>query len=325
MISTLPRSRRLLLSLAVTTAVVIGGCGSDFEDLATTSEAEADLGSPEPSDPAGADGGFPGAAGLVAAIDGTTLQVQGMAGQVAVTYTDATAITATVDGTAADVAAGVCVLVQSEDGGPEATEVTATSVAVTQPAEDGSCRGGLGGGFTGGGGGGAGGGGRPTELPDGAPTDRPSRAPGAGGDVAFARPTAGVVTEAGADGFTVEVTRPSRGEETTAAPIAVTVTTSAGTTWTTQAAAGPEALVEGTCVVAAGEPDSTGAVTAASIAVSPAVDGACQGPGASGDAGGDRGPEDPASRRRGTQDRGDRAWGSPDATIRVAGGGASDA
>ncbi|SDU51183.1 hypothetical protein [Jiangella alkaliphila] len=286
MISTLPRPRRVLLTLAVTTAVVIGGCGSDSEDPATTSEAEADLSGPEPSGPAGADGGgggSPGAAGLVAVIDGTTLQVQGMAGQVAVTYTDTTAITATVDGTAADVAAGVCVLVQSEGADPEATEVTATSVAVTQPAEDGSCGGGLGGGFAGGGGGGAGGGGgRPTELPDGAPTDRPSRSPGTGGDVAFAGPTVGVVTEVGADGFTVEVTRPSRGEETTAAPTAVTVTTSAGTTWTTQVAAGPEALVEGTCVVAAGEPDSTGAVTAASIAVSPAVDGACQGPGGGG-------------------------------------------
>ncbi|PZF79601.1 DUF5666 domain-containing protein, partial [Jiangella anatolica] len=88
--------------------------------------------------------------------------------------------------------------------------------------------------------------------------------------------TCGVVTSVTGDSFTVEALRPRR-ESADAEPGAVTVTTTAATTWTTQAAAGPEALVVGGCVLAIGEADSTGAVTAASIAVSPAVDGSCGG------------------------------------------------
>ncbi|WP_116950029.1 hypothetical protein [Jiangella endophytica] len=282
MTTTVRRPRWALLSLAAV-AVLTGGCGSAAEDPATTSEEPAATseesaaefgGGPERGGP---DGALPGAFGVVAANDGTTLQVQGTSGQVAVTWTDATAITSTVAGSVADLVAGACVLVQSEGGAPEIAEVTATSVAVTQPAEDGSCDafgGGFGGGFPGGGGG------RPTAPPDGAPTDRPSRAPGGEGDLAFGGRTSGVVTEVSGDMFTVEVTIPGRGTETAEpSPGLVTVTTSAATTWTTEAVAGPEALVEGSCVFASGEADTTGAVTAASIAVSPAVDGACQGPG----------------------------------------------
>ncbi|PZF80988.1 hypothetical protein C1I92_23040, partial [Jiangella anatolica] len=120
------------------------GCGSGAEEP-TTSFAASGSASEDAEAGGSRPGAFPGAAGMVAAIDGTTLQVQGMSGQVAVTYTDATAITAAVTGSAADVVAGVCVLVRSEDAGPESTEVVATSVAVSAPAADGSCGGGLGG------------------------------------------------------------------------------------------------------------------------------------------------------------------------------------
>ncbi|WP_053203545.1 DUF5666 domain-containing protein [Jiangella muralis] len=267
MIATLRRPWWALLSLAVVAAVA-GGCGSSAEEPATSLETSADSGEPE-APPVSR----PGATGVVATIDGTTLQVQGASGQVAVTYTDATVITATVAGSAADLAAGACVVVLSEDGGPEATEVAATSVAVTQPAEDGSC-GGPGGGFAGGGPGGGPGGGfaegdRPTgPPPDGAPTERPSP------------PSAGAVIDVSGETFTVEVLRPGRDSPTAEPePSVVTVTTSAATTWTTEAPAGPEALAEGACVIVAGEADSTGAVTASTIAVSPAVDGECQRPG----------------------------------------------
>ncbi|SEF17273.1 DUF5666 domain-containing protein [Jiangella alba] len=307
MITTVRRHRRAPLSLVLVAAVAVAsGCGSSGEEPETSLEASADGGdAPSVS--------RPGAAGVVAAIDGTTLQVQGASGQVAVTYTDATVITATVAGSAADLAAGACVVVTSEDGGPEATSVTATGVAVTQPGEDGSC-GGLGGlgGFggpdgSGGPGDGFGEGGRPTgPPPDGAPTERPSQ-PGDGfgeggrpsgpppdgapterpsqpGDgAAFAPPTAGAVTEVSGDTFTVEVLRPGRDSPTAEPePSVVTVTTSAATTWTTEAPAGPEALAVSACVVAAGEADSTGAITATTIAVSPAVDGECQRPGGGG-------------------------------------------
>jgi hypothetical protein len=55
----------------------------------------------------------------------------------------------------------------------------------------------------------------------------------------------------------------------------VTVTTTGATTYTTTKAATASALAVGKCVAARGTSDSTGAVKATSIAVTPATGGAC--------------------------------------------------
>ena len=53
------------------------------------------------------------------------------------------------------------------------------------------------------------------------------------------------------------------------------VTTTSSTTVSVTEEAGPAALTTGRCVVATGEADSTGAVTATALAVSDPVDGTC--------------------------------------------------
>jgi hypothetical protein len=58
---------------------------------------------------------MPGANGKVAAVTDSTAQVQGMDGQVAVTWTGSTTFTKDVSATLADVEVGDCVLVGSTD------------------------------------------------------------------------------------------------------------------------------------------------------------------------------------------------------------------
>jgi hypothetical protein len=283
------RSRPALLPLVVGIALALSACGSDDEGATTTSgdqeqqAPDTPEGQPRPGGsrfPGGV-GGLPGASGLVAAIDATTMQVQGGGAQVAVTYTDATEITATVAGSATDVAVGACVFVQTDaSGGEQASEVNATSVAVTEPAEDGSCQAGFGGGAGFGGQGGPPGG-MPTDRPEGAPSDLPSDYPSDGprSGGRFGGGVSGVVTGVNDGSFIVEATTFDlpEGDEASPEPTTstVTVVTSESTTWSVEVVTGPEALVEGVCVTAIGEADDTGAVTAESIAVQPAEDSEC--------------------------------------------------
>ncbi len=242
--------------------------------------------------PAG--GRFPGASGLLAEVSGDTLQIQGADGQVAVTYSTDTTITETVDGSADDLAVGACVTVQTEDAGngnsgsATASKVTASTVTVSQPASDDTCstgRIGQGGGLPGG-------------LPSGRPTDMPepaelpdgNRPSGAPGQGFGGFPVAGQVTSVDADTFVVEATRPAGtsgeddqpSDETTTS--AVTVTTTADTTWRIEQSADADALVAGSCVTALGTADSSGAVEAASISVRPDEGDGCVGFGPRGQA-----------------------------------------
>ncbi|WP_162606472.1 DUF5666 domain-containing protein [Jiangella asiatica] len=258
--------------------VIAAGCGAaedgdtTADDDAATASADGDAIVDEPDEPAA-----PGAAGLVAAVDGTTLQVQSDSGQVAVTYTDATEITATTEGTAADLAVGSCVVVETEEpaGEETATEVAAVAVSVTLAGDDGGCSDG------GAGNGGPGPVGRPTDRPSGPPTDRPEDAPPRSPDDIAGR-TIGVVTAVDGDTFTVEATTPVRPFEdedgaATAEPTTteVAVTTSESTAWSVEVVSGPDALVVGSCASALGSADDTGAITATTIAIHPAADGAC--------------------------------------------------
>ncbi len=300
--------RRTLWVAAVTAAVaMLGACG----DAGSTTGAAA---GPTPSatstsgsqggggqgvgpgqggtGPGRRDDGLSGASGLLAALDGKTLQVQGNQTQTAVTWSASTAFTQTKRTTAAAVKVGSCVVIRAgappvAQGTPSAgqpgTGQPAVSVTVSA-AVGGQCtavggRGGFGaGGF--GRGGGFRGGPRQGTAPSGTPTDRPTGMPtrrpygrvfGAGGGGAFGR-----VTAVTGRSITVASTRPSANGGT-ATTTAVTVPTTAATTYTTTARATSSALKVGTCVTAFGRADDTGSIAARSISVRPAESGTCTG------------------------------------------------
>jgi hypothetical protein len=237
-------------------------CGSDDKNGNATGQT-SEQGGPQSRQQGGQ---FPGANGRVAAVADRTAQVQGMDGQVAVTWTAATTFTKDVTAALADVKVGSCVLVGSGDqpstGSTPATEVTATSVRIT-PKTNGSC-----GAAMRGPGGGPGGSGPQLDgtPPEGAPSggQRPQvRALGG----AF-----GEVTAVSAGGFTVAAVTPGGSDTRT-----VAVEVGAGTTYTTTAKAAPSDVKVGVCIAANGSTDDTGAVTARTIAVSQPQDGQCGG------------------------------------------------
>ena len=227
---------------------------------------------------AGGNRGFPGATGLLAQIDGKTLQVQGTDTQTAVTYSAKTTFTNTVAAKLSDVVVGVCVQARSArptsgTGGAAPTAatgpVTAASVEIS-PAVNGRC---TVGGFRLPGAGAPGGSGVPTP-PAGIPTSGRAGGPGAGGGF-FGLGASGKVTAVNGAGFTVESTSPQDSTATTAVPTTRSVRTSAATTYTRTEAAKANALVVGLCVTALGEADNTGSIAATSIALRPAENGSC--------------------------------------------------
>lgn len=235
----------------------------------------------------GTRGRMPGASGQIAAKQGTTLQVQNQTdGQVAVSYTGKTAISAQVAATLKDVKVGGCVTVtpvtSASDGSDTTTQptsITAATVRITA-AVDGSCTGGFGSGL-----GGGFGGDRPSGAPSGMPTTRPTDLPsgGPGGNRGMFGAN-GKVTAVSASGFTVASSFPrstagastgasgDSGQPTTAT---ITVAVNGSTTYTTTRSADASALKVGKCVVATGQSDDTGAVAAQRLVVSDPVDGSC--------------------------------------------------
>lgn len=271
------RARRLLaFAPAVLAVITLAACGNSGTSTATANPAN-----PTPTASAGAGAGaganasqqIPGVSGLVAAIAGKTLQVQGASTQTAVTYNTKTRFTATIAGSAADVKVGSCVTVteptstaaSSPTTSTPATKVTAGRVSVTA-AVNGSCvrGGGFGGGF---------GGARPSGSPTFTPTPRASDAPGAGQGrrAGGFGGTSGKVTSVSGSSFVVASTGFGQAATTTS----VTVTTSPTTTFTTTQTATSTAVATRKCVTALGTADSTGALTATSISVRPAENGAC--------------------------------------------------
>jgi hypothetical protein len=239
--------------VGVVLALLLTGCGDDTP----TSDASGDTTTP----PAGAAvrGAMPGTFGEIAAADGDVIQVQNqMTGQVAVTVTDATTITAQAAAALVDVTTGACVVVRGADAGADA--VTATSVAVSPAGADG-CTGGIGGPGGGPGGPGDGNGQRPTGMPSGMPTDMPSARP-SGRPGGFG--TAGQVSSVSDTGFVIDGPDGS-----------VTVTVAADTSYTKQVASQASALTVGRCVRVQGDADDTGAVTATSVQVSDKADDQC--------------------------------------------------
>lgn len=258
---------RLLPALAAATVLVLAGCSGapssappDDDPTAAVQRGDA----PHRSGPGG------GATGEIASVTGTVMQVRSSDSQTAVTWTDATEFSATVGGTLADVTVGACVVAVSagtttsgstEDD--ESAALEATTVEVTEPADDGTCGRGLGG---------------PGVGPDAdgsrpaPPTDATERGdgpePGPGART-FGGAAVGEVTAVDGDTLTVEATGPD-GETTSR-----TVTVTDATTYTRTVPADATAVVVGQCASARGEADDGGKVTATSVTVSAPTDGEC--------------------------------------------------
>jgi hypothetical protein len=285
MTSTVRTRPRVIRTAAATCAAALlllgaAACGSAANNGATSgpNSEGGQQGGPQggPQDQR-AGGGMPGAFGKVAAVTDHVAQVQGMQGQVAVSWTAATTFTKDVAATLSDVKVGTCVLVlpsskdtsdqgtsgNSSGGGTPPTAVTAASVRITQPT-GGSCS--------------------PTRGPGGGDGPQLQGAPPSGGVPSGApqggqRPqvrglggAAGKVTAVSAAGFTVASAMPG-----SSSPTPVTVTVGATTTYTTTAQGAASDVKVGVCVQAQGSADDTGAVTATRIAVSMPQDGQCGG------------------------------------------------
>ena len=278
-------ANRIAAGAAACCAVMfVAACGGGTS--ATGNAAAAPTTAASGNGAGGAQGGgraFPGATGLLAQIDGKTLQVQGTDAQTAVTYSAGTTFTDTVTAKLSDVVVGVCVQARSARpagaGGamPTAAPRTTTSPIVAATVEisaavNGKCS--AQGGFRMGGARPPGAAGQPTR-PAGVPGSGRTRGPGAAGGGFGGLGAFGKVTAVNSAGFTIESIRPESGSATTAAPTTETVQTPAGTKYTRTAAANAKALVTGLCVTALGKADDTGAIAATSIQLRPAENGSC--------------------------------------------------
>jgi hypothetical protein len=260
--------------------LVVSACGSGNQANATGQAGEqAGQQNGQRNGQFGSDAAMPGANGKVAAVDGSTAQVQSQQnGQVAVSWTSSTKFTKQVSARLADVKVGDCVLVRpveassnGSDSTTQPTTVTAATVRITEPV-NGSCAPTL----RGGPGGAQGSGPQDSgpQLNQGGGSGPPSGSETPGGQTKFRGfgGASGAVTAASATGFTVDAVTPGSDTKTS-----VAVTVSGTTTYTTTAKAAASDVKVGVCVQANGKADDTGALTATRIAVSPAVDGQCGG------------------------------------------------
>jgi len=265
--------------LGAAAALTLSACGTSGTPTASPSS------SPAASPSAAAAGGSssraaargPAASGLIAAVSGSTLQVQNaQVGQVAVTWTAATKFTQQVSLSLGSIKAGDCVTAAATAGSPTAASFTATAVTVSQ-AVNGRCFGGFGGGTV------------PSPGSSFQARPRPS------GTRSFARPSGAARTGAFAtgsvvsvSGSTIVVASRSFGPGAGASPGASassgasagtttnkTVTLTSATKITTVRSATATAATVGRCVTAQGKADSTGTVAATSIAVTDPVNGQC--------------------------------------------------
>jgi hypothetical protein len=247
--------------LAVGAALVLTGCSSAGQ-AATASKTSGSSGQSRTQGQG--QGGFGGGqgggtVGKIAAVDGTTLQVQDDSSQTAVTYSSSTALTKAVKVALSAVKVGECITASSASSG------IVTTVAISQPA-DGTCTGGFRGA--------AGKQGarpsdrpRPSDFPSGVPSNRPSGGAGRGN---FVLPTSGEVTAVSGSTITVDALD-FQTQKTTSKK----VTVDSATTFTEQQKAAASDLTTGECVVARGTADDSGTVTATAITVSDPVDGSC--------------------------------------------------
>ncbi len=259
------------VTLAVLAGSGLAACTSGATSPASTSAATAAPTGRGTGGPNGQGGGQrqPVVTGLVAAVSGTTMQVQSATKQTAVTWTPTTAFTKQASATLADVTVGACVVARAASGATTAADgsVTAGTVQITPAATDGTCAGRVGG-F------GGGPGGPPSGMPSGAPTAAPSGGRdgqgGVGGFGAF-----GKVVAADATGFSVEETlRPAATDRPTTTTT-VRVHTSGSTAYSKVGAAAAGDVKVGLCASANGQTGETGTMTATTVLLRDPVNGSC--------------------------------------------------
>jgi hypothetical protein len=244
-------------------ALAAAACGGSSSASSQPPTTRGPSSSNQPANP-------PGAFGTVAAVSGSSLEVQNPTnGQVTVNVTPTTTIRQTVSGTAADLVPGVCVAANAGQGttATPGQPFTARSVAISQPGANG-CTAGPGGGF------GGGNGPRAGSANGNRNGNRMGRFAGAFGKV----------TSVSAPTFVVQRTDRNGANTTT------TVTTDSSTTFSKVVTASQSALAVGQCVTAVGPADQTGAVTANSITIRPPGPNGCVVGNRGGQGGGNGGP-----------------------------------
>jgi Domain of unknown function (DUF5666) len=244
----------VVVAFAVATLTACSGASSG--DRPATDSATSTSSSSASAGPARQGG--PAASGRIAAISGSTMQVQNpQTGQVAVTWSRATKFTHMVDTTLAAVRAGDCVTATAPSGtSASATSFTATTLVIGAQA-DGTCGAAVG----------PGDGQPPTGAPSAPPSGPPPSAP-----AAVASGTVGSVS-----GSTLVIAARRVGSNSTRT---VTVTVDSNTKITTDATTTSKSVKVGKCVSAQGAADSTGTVAATRIRISDPVNGQCAlGPG----------------------------------------------
>lgn len=261
------------VALATSAVFVLAGCSaqsSNSGDTPSTATSAAAGGTQGQGGQTGQGGPSGGVTGQIAAVQGSTLQVQSQSMQTAVTFSGSTKITVEKTVSLSDVKVGECVVATdafSTSGATPAPGAAVASVAISQPVS-GSCTGGFGGGAGGGrgfgGGAGAGAGASSFPRPTGVPSNRPS---GGFAGRAFAIPTFGKVTAVSGSTITVNAVARTAGS-TTSSTTSKKVAVGPSTKYTETVAGTSSALVAGQCVVARGKADSSGDVAATTLAVS---------------------------------------------------------
>lgn len=268
-------------ALVVGAALVLTGCASHGStNAAGTSSSN---GQSQSQGQRQGQGGFAGQGGggtfgQIAAVDGTTLQVQDASSQTAVSYSTSTKISKTVSVALSAVKVGECITASTTpaSGSPSSSSTSSdaavTSVAISQPS-GGSCTTGFGGQRGAGGQGGQGGQGgpRPTDRAGSRPSVRPSgAASGRFGGGNFVMPTSGKVTAVSGSTITVDAL-----DFQTQKTSSKKVTVDESTTYTETQTGAASDLVVGQCVIALGKADDSGTVTATALTVSAPVNGSC--------------------------------------------------
>jgi hypothetical protein len=245
------RTRPVVAGLGVL-ALAAAACGGASTASTKSGTNQSPTSTTAPANP-------PGAFGTVAAVSGSTLEVQNpTTGQVTVNITPTTTFTQTVPGAASDLAAGVCAAANAGQGATAAPgqPFTARTVAISQPGANGCTPGAGGFGGFGGPRAGNGGGGSTTTAPANGRNPNGNGARRLNG--AF-----GKVASVSGPSFVVQRTDRNGANTTTS------VTTDSSTTFTKVVSASQSTLANGQCVAAVGPSDQTGAVTANSIAIRP--------------------------------------------------------
>lgn len=217
----------------------------------------------------------PGVTGLVAAVSGTTMQVQSQTKQTAVSWTPTTVFTRQAAASLADVVVGACVVVRSAGGsGATATPTgppVAANIQIAPAGADGTC-GGRGGGP--GGAGVAGPAGPSDGAQPGAPSGMPSGAPRDGqGGFGGLGASGSVVAVDGASFTVAETLRAGATQGPT--PVWVMVATGPGTAYTKVVAAAAGEVRVGLCASATGQISETGALAATTVLLRDAAAGSC--------------------------------------------------